>query len=120
MLKSAEARYAAGDTSLNDVLPASLTGISASCVLTGGGSCGTNASAGQTVAFSAMALNQVVGSKLVITINATLALGTTGTLSHTANVVGGAGYNDPQPGNNSAIFSVSIAADAVFANGFED
>ncbi len=111
---------AATGFSLNDVLPASLTGISASCVLTGGGSCGTNASAGQTVAFSAMALNQVVGSKLVITINATLAPGTTGTLSHTANVVGGAGYNDPQPGNNSAIFSVSIAADAVFANGFED
>ena len=110
---------AATGFSISDVLPATLSVGGVGCVLTGGGTCGSNTSAGQTVAFSGLGLDAVVGSNLVITINATLNAAATGTLSHSASVTGSGAYNDPQAGNNTAPYSAPITPDLLFGDSFE-
>ena len=88
--------------SITDAVPAAITGVVATCVVTGSGSCGTNGTAGNTVSFTNATLPAGSGQVLTITIGGRVGPGTTGPLVNTATVAAGAGQNDPQPGNNSA------------------
>ena len=89
---------------MTDTVPASITGVTASCTAAGTASCGTNASAGNSVAFTGASVAAGAGHSLTITISGTVGPGTTGTLVNTAHVTvpGGAAYSDPSPANNSA------------------
>lgn len=102
-----------------DTLPASLSGISVACSVTGAGSCGTDNSSGQNVSFSGMALDAGAGNALTITINATLDIGASGMLSNSATVTAGTPA-DPANGNNTTSHSTDILPDGhIFRNGFE-
>jgi uncharacterized repeat protein (TIGR01451 family) len=106
--------------SLADVLPATLTGISAGCAVTGTGNCGTNASAGQNVSFTGLALTAGAGNELTIAINATLDGGAIGTLQNTATLTAGT-PGDGAAGNNSAVHATTIIdAGHIHGDGFED
>ena len=88
---------------IDDVVPAAITGVGASCVVTSGdGTCGTNDTAGNTVAFSGAALT--AGSTLTVTVTGTIDPAATGDLTNTATVTvpGGAGFTDPDPTSNAA------------------
>ena len=89
---------------VSDTVPASITGVTASCTAAGTASCGTNASAGNSVAFTGASVPAGAGHSLTITISGTVGPGTTGNLVNTAQVTvpAGAPYGDPSPGNNSA------------------
>ena len=88
---------------IDDVVPAAITGVGASCVVTSGdGTCGTNDTAGNTVAFSGVTLT--AGSTLTVTVTGTIDPAATGDLTNTATVTvpGGAGFTDPDPTSNAA------------------
>ena len=94
----------AAPVNVSDTVPASITGVTASCTAAGAASCGTNASAGNNVMFTGASVPAGAGHSLTITISGTVDPGTTGNLVNTAQVTvpGGAPYSDPSPGNNSA------------------
>ena len=88
---------------IDDVVPAAITGVGASCVVTSGdGTCGTNDTAGNTIAFSGVDL--AAASTLTVTVTGTIDPAATGDLSNTATVTvpGGAGFTDPDPTSNAA------------------
>jgi uncharacterized repeat protein (TIGR01451 family) len=90
-----------------DTFPATLTGVTWTCVGVGGGSC-TAAGAGN--------INDVVnlpaGGSVTYTVNATIAASATGILSNTATVTVGGGVTDPTPGNNSATDTTTLTPQA--------
>ena len=94
----------AAPVNVSDTVPAGITGVTASCTAAGTASCGTNASAGNNVAFTGASVPAGAGHSLTITISGTVDPGTTGTLVNTAQVTvpAGAPYSDPSPANNSA------------------
>ena len=94
----------ASPVNVSDAVPASITGVTASCTPAGTATCGTNASAGNNVAFTGASVPAGAGHSLTITISGTVGPGTTGNLVNTAQVTvpGGAPYSDPSPANNSA------------------
>ncbi|MBI2398557.1 MAG: DUF11 domain-containing protein [Xanthomonadales bacterium] len=105
--------------SLADALPATLTGISASCAVTGTGNCGTNASAGQNVSFTGLALTAGGGNSLTITINATLDAGASGSLSNTATVTAGSPGDGAAANNTASQTTTVMPAGFIYADGFE-
>jgi uncharacterized repeat protein (TIGR01451 family) len=105
--------------SLADVLPATLTGISASCVVTGTGNCGTNASAGQNVSFTGMALTAGAGNALTITINATLDAGASGSLVNSATVTAGTPGDGTAANNTASQTTTVLPAGYIYGDGFE-
>ena len=106
--------------SLADALPATLTGISASCAVTGTGNCGTNASAGQNVSFTGMALTAGGGNALTITINATLDGGAIGSLVNTAVVTSGSPGDGAAANNTASQTTTIIDAGYIYGDGFEN
>ena len=80
-----------------DTFPASLTGVTWTCVGAGGGTCSASGvgNLNQTV-------NLPVGGSVTYTANATVSLSATGILSNTATVTAPGGITDPAPSNNSA------------------
>ena len=88
--------------SIADAVPAAITGVVATCAVTGIGSCGTNGTTGNNVSFTNANLPAGAGQALTITITGTVGPGTTGNLVNTATVTAGAGQTDPATGNNSA------------------
>ena len=88
--------------SLTDVVPASITGMTVTCAVTGTGTCGTDGSSGNTIAFTGLTLEPGAGNALTFVVNGTIAPSTTGALSNTASVSAGAGATDPVPANNTA------------------
>ncbi len=82
---------------VSDTFPATLTGVSWTCVATGGGSCTAsgNGSINDTV-------NLPAGATVTYTVSATVSATATGSLTNTATVALPGGVTDPTPGNNSA------------------
>ena len=87
-----------------DTLPASLTGTW-TCVGAGGGTC-TAAGSGNL----SDTVNLPAGGSVTYTVNATVSPSATGTLSNTATVA--SGVTDPNPVNNSATDTDTLAASA--------
>jgi uncharacterized repeat protein (TIGR01451 family) len=92
---------AASGFDINDSVPVAITGVSASCAVTGTGSCGVNASSGNAVSFTGASLNAGPGNSLSITISGTVAPGASGNLINTATVTAG-DFVETDNGNNSA------------------
>ena len=88
--------------SIADSVPATITGVSVTCVVTGTGNCGTNGSSGNTVSFIAASLAPGAGNMLSLTVNGSVSTSASGTLVNTATVAAGAGATDVNLGNNSA------------------
>ncbi len=98
----------ANSTTFSDVVPASITGLTASCGnATGGAVCpGSVSVAGNTVSGTIATLP--VGGSVTITINGTTSAGSGATLSNTATVTPPAGTTDPTPGNNTSTATTTI------------
>ena len=88
--------------SISDTVPAALTGVTATCVVQGLGSCGSNGSAGNNVSFTNATLAPGGGNALSIAITGTVSPATTGPLANTATVTAGAGTTEANLANNSA------------------
>jgi len=82
---------------VSDALPAALTGASWTCTGSGGAHCPASGTGG--IATSAVDLPANATATFILT--ATVAAGTSGSLSNTATVSAPAGINDPNPANNS-------------------
>jgi uncharacterized repeat protein (TIGR01451 family) len=80
-----------------DTFPASISGVTWTCVGAGGGTC-TAAGSGNIND----AVNLPVGGSVTYTATGTIAAAATGTLANTATVTATGGATDPTPGNNSA------------------
>ena len=91
----------AGSFNITDQVPAAITGVTATCAVTGTGGCGTNASSGNAVSFTNASLAPGAGNVLTITISGTVSSGASGTLANTATVAA-AGATDTNPANDSA------------------
>lgn len=91
-----------------DTMPASITGITATCgSASGGAACPASVSvAGSNVSGTIPTLP--VGGSVTITINGTTAAGTGTTLSNTASVSAPSGTTDPTPGNNTSVVATAI------------
>ncbi|MFN8344419.1 MAG: ExeM/NucH family extracellular endonuclease [Spirosomataceae bacterium] len=87
----------ANGVTVADVFPASLTGVSWTCVGAGGGTCTAMGSGNISDA-----VNLPSGGSVTYTVSATIDASATGTLSNTATVAAPGGVTDPNPGNNSA------------------
>jgi uncharacterized repeat protein (TIGR01451 family) len=96
---------AADGASFADVLPAGVTGVSASCgSATGGAACGTvNVGAGNV---SGVVPTWPAGGTLVVTINATAPSG--GALVNDATVTPASGSVDPNPSNNQSQTTTAV------------
>ena len=55
--------------SIADDVPATITGVTATCAVTGTGNCGTNGSSGNSVSFTAASLAPGGGNTLTLTVN---------------------------------------------------
>jgi uncharacterized repeat protein (TIGR01451 family) len=97
---------AAGATVL-DTFPAALTGVTWTCVPSGGASCAP-AGAGNI----ADAVNLPVGGTVTYTATGTILSGATGTLTNTATVAPPPGGTDPDPANDTAVDTDVLAPEA--------
>ncbi|HQR35494.1 MAG TPA: ExeM/NucH family extracellular endonuclease [Blastocatellia bacterium] len=93
----------APNSTVADTFPATLTGVTWSCVGAGGGTCPANGSGNINAT-----VNLPSGGSVTFTATGTLSAAATGTLSNTATVAAAGGVNDPTPGNNSATDSDTI------------
>src|SRR5262249_21694150 len=87
--------------SVSDVVPASLTGVTASCAVVGFGGCGTNTSVGNSVSLTNASLAPGAVNTLTITVTGTVSADTTGPLTNTATVTAGARGAGTNPANHS-------------------
>ncbi len=90
---------------VTDTLPAVLTAATWTCVGAGGGSCPASG-----VGNIGASVNLPVGATATFTLTATVSAAAMGTLSNTAAVNVPAGVTDPNPGNNSATDTDTLAA----------
>ncbi len=90
--------------SIEDDVPASISGLTVSCAASGSASCGSDNTTGNSVRFDNAAVSAGGSNTLTITVSGTVAPGTTGNLVNTANIVipPSAGFSDPNSSNNSA------------------
>jgi uncharacterized repeat protein (TIGR01451 family) len=101
---------------ITDTVPAAITGVSAICSSAGTAGCGSNNTTGNAVLFSGASINAGAGNSITITVNGTVALGTTGSLSNTADIVipAGAPFTDPDTAsNNSATDTDTLATSGI-------
>ena len=85
--------------SFADTVPAAVTGVSWTCSVAGGGSCGAPSGSGNAVATT---LDLSPEATATIEVVGTVVASATGSLSNTASVAPPAGVVDPVPGNDSA------------------
>src|SRR5206468_656161 len=83
---------------VTDTMPATLTGVSWTCVGSAGGACGSGSGSGDI----GTTVDLPVGGMATFTVNATVAPDAADTLVNTATVSVPTGATDPTPGNNSA------------------
>ncbi len=96
---------AAASVTVADTFPATLAGVTWTCVGAGGGTCVANGSGNiNSVA------NLPAGGSVTYSVNATIAASATGTLSNTTTATVGGGVVDPVPGNNSATDTTTLTA----------
>ena len=94
--------------SLTDSIPAAVTGVSWTCVVSSGvGSCGAASGSGNAITAG---LDLASGAVATFTVSGVVAGGTTGALTSTATVAAPAGVVDPVPGNNTAVDTNSAGA----------
>ncbi|HEV7491867.1 MAG TPA: DUF11 domain-containing protein, partial [Rhodanobacteraceae bacterium] len=107
---------AASSTTVVDAFPPAYTGVTWTCVASGGASCAP--SGGGTIAAN-VALP--AGSQVVYTVDGIVAAGTTGTLTNSATAVVAPPATDPDTTNNTAMLDLDPAApnDVIFRDGFE-
>jgi uncharacterized repeat protein (TIGR01451 family) len=86
-----------------DTFPASITGVTWTCVGAGGGTCPANGTGNINAA-----VNLPVGGSVTFTAVATISGSANGTLVNTATVATAGGVTDPTPGNNTATDSDAI------------
>ena len=80
-----------------DTMPASLSGVTWTCVGAAGGTCPASGSGSLSAS-----VNLAVGGSVTFTVTGTISASATGTLVNTATVAAPGGVTDPTPGNNSA------------------
>ena len=99
---------AANNATFNDAVPASITGVTASCGgATGGAVCpGAVTVAGNTVSGTIPTLPP--GGSVVVTINGTTLASTSTPIVNTATVAPPSGTSDPTPGNNSSPWTTNL------------
>src|SRR5207249_1693861 len=88
---------AASGATVADFLPATITGVTWTCVGAGGGTCTASGSGDINDSVDLPA-----GASVTYTLTATLDPAASGTLSNTATVTAPGGVSDPNPGNDSA------------------
>ncbi len=89
-------------TAITDTVPASITGVTWTCVASVGSSCGAASGSGNTISTTAgIAVSGTATYTVIGTLNPSTPAGT-GTLVNTANVAAGSGTTDPVTTNNSA------------------
>ncbi|MFO1493403.1 MAG: IPTL-CTERM sorting domain-containing protein [Lysobacterales bacterium] len=98
---------AAPSVTVADTLPATLTGVTWTCVGAGGGTCTASGSGNLNTT-----ANLPSGGSATYTVNATIAPSATGVLSNTATATANAPTTDPNPANNSATDTTTLTADA--------
>ncbi len=103
--------------SVADNVPAAITGVSVTCVVTGTGNCGTNGSSGNSVSFTAASLAPGAGNMLTLTVNGSVSASASGDLVNTATVAAGAGTTDVNLGNNSATDTNQQETGVIFNDG---
>ena len=84
---------ATGST-IADVVPRGITGVTVMCAFTGSGDCGINGSAGNNISFTNASLAAGAGHALTLTVSGTIAPDAIGALVNTATVTPGAGSTD--------------------------
>jgi uncharacterized repeat protein (TIGR01451 family) len=89
----------------SDNLPASLSGVSYSTIVSGGATVTPVSGSGNSITGL---LNLPVGSTVVYTVSGTLDSNATGTLANVATILPPAGTLDPNTGNNTAIDSEPV------------
>ncbi len=106
---------ASPNTTVVDVFPSSLTGVSWTCTATGGASCVPAGSGSIAHSVALPAAGQVVYA-----VQATVAAGTTGDITNTVTTVVGPPAIDPVSTNNaSTAITPPADTDLVFADGFD-
>lgn len=95
--------------SLADAVPAAITGVTVSCVVSGSGSCGADGSAGNSVSFTNASLAAGAGHALTLTVNGTVSASTSGPIVNTATVAA-PGSTDPNLANNSSTATTGSAS----------
>ncbi len=93
-----------------DTFPATITGVTWTCVGAGGGTCTASGSGNinDTV-------NLPVGGSVTYTATGTISASASGTVSNTATVTAAGGVTDPTPGNNSATDTDTLTPQADLA-----
>lgn len=91
-----------------DALPAAVTSATWTCVATPGSSCGAASGSGNI----ASTVSLLAGGTATYTLVATISPSATGSLANTATVSVPAGVTDPNPGNNSATDTDTLAPSA--------
>lgn len=94
-------------------LSTQLSGIAWTCSAGGGASCAASGS-GKV----ADTVDLPAGASVTYTITATVGAAAEGTITSTATVTAPAGYNDPNPSDNTAA-DVDTVDDTIFKNGFD-
>ena len=96
---------AAAGVGVDDVMPASLTGVTWSCTATAGSACGNAAGVGDIAELVGIA----AGGTVSFVVTATIAADASGTVANTATVSAPAGFGDTNPANDSATDVTSLA-----------
>ncbi len=91
---------------VTDTFPASLTGVTWTCVGASGGSCTSAAGAGNI----STTVTLPSGGTATFTANATVSGAASGSIANTTTVAAPAGTSDPTPGNNSATDTDTVDA----------
>jgi uncharacterized repeat protein (TIGR01451 family) len=91
----------ASGLNISDTLPSSISNVVVSCVPTGIGNCGTNASSGNGISYTGASVNAGAGNALTYTISGKVSAATTGKLIDTVTVAAAPG-TDPNLSNNTA------------------
>lgn len=97
-----------------DAFPAAYTGVTWSCVASGGASCTSGGSGNLS-----QVINLPAGSQVTYTVNATVAPGSTGVLSNSVTAVVNSPATDPNSANNTATANTAPLSDRIFADGFD-
>ena len=94
--------------SIADLVPPEVSGVTATCAVIGSGSCGTNASSGNSVSFVGGSLVPGGGNTLTLTVTGNLNPSVTGSLVNTATVIAGGGSLQLNPVDNSSTSTVPL------------
>ncbi len=107
---------AANSTTVVDAFPSAYTGVTWTCVASGGASCTSSGSG--TIAAT---VTLPAGSQVVYSVDGIVAAGTTGTLTNSATAVVAPPASDPDTTNNTATLDLDPALpnDVIFADGFD-